>query len=89
LIFGIGIAPSSGGSEPIMSISPRTYRRAQLWGVRASDPAKFVTIYRETVGIDEDEPLPTGVSYAEMVNAILNREEIEHLSARVMQAISE
>ncbi len=70
-----------------MAIPRRTYRRAQLWGVRASDPAKLVSLYRYAVGLDVLDQLPAGVTFTEMVDTILDRDEISRLASKVMQAV--
>jgi hypothetical protein len=66
----------------------RNYRSAQLWGVRASDPDSVVSIYRDAAGLDEDEQLPPGVNYRRMIETILDRDKIDQLSAKVIQAVA-
>ena len=53
----------------------RIYRRAQLWGVRASDPDFLRELYRQFA--PDDACFRPNASYGEMVDAILNRQEIE------------
>jgi hypothetical protein len=52
------------------------------------DPDKIVSIYRDAIGLDEAGELPSGVTCARMIEAILDREEIDQLSAKVIRGVA-
>jgi hypothetical protein len=49
-------------------------RRAELVALWQSAPAKVIGLYRMTVGLDVLEPLPPGITQAEIVETILKAE---------------
>ena len=65
-----------------MAVSRLTYMRTQLWDVRASDPLKLIALYRGMVGLSELDQLPASVTFAQMIEAILDRQETRHFSVR-------
>ena len=52
----------------------RENRTHELRQLRNSDPQRIIALYRAATGNDELEQLPTGVSFASMIDAIVERE---------------
>jgi hypothetical protein len=54
--------------------SPIDERVAKLWKLRHSDPAAILQAYRRVVRLEPTDPLPTGVTFALMIDAIAGKE---------------
>src|SRR5205814_6481139 len=52
----------------------RDRRRGELHGLRDSDSARLIAMYREVAGLDDDRPLPLGTTFVSIVEAILDHE---------------
>jgi len=57
-----------------MDAAWRAKRKAELQDLRFSNPVALVVHYRDVAGIDDEDPLPAGASYASIIQAILDHE---------------
>ena len=64
-------AGRDNGSMP----STRELRQAELRALRQSDPIALLSIYQQIANLDQLAQRPGGVSFKEMIAAILDREE--------------
>jgi hypothetical protein len=53
----------------------RELRQAELRALRQSDPVALLSIYLQSANLDQLAQRPGGVSFKEMIAAILDREE--------------
>jgi hypothetical protein len=67
-----------------MSDSWRERRRAELAAPRSLELLRLVLLYREARGLDLYEQLPAGLSFSEMIDAI-----VEHESEQLQRAAAE
>ena len=64
-------------------------KRIQLRQLWHSDPAAFVARYREAVGGDDlDRPPHSDASLAQMIQAIIAREDVDLSTTGIMRAIA-
>ena len=52
----------------------REYRLSELVGLKATDPAKLISMYRSVARLTIDGQLPHDVSFMRMIEAIINDE---------------
>jgi hypothetical protein len=57
-----------------MSSVTREQRRAQLRELRRSDPARLIALYRQASSLDDLTSLPPGVTFASMIETVINYE---------------
>jgi hypothetical protein len=50
---------------------------AKLWELRHSDPAAVLHAYRRVVNLNLTDPLPSGVTFVQMIEAIVNNAAAE------------
>jgi hypothetical protein len=55
-------------------VEARDRRRGELHGLRETDPAQLIAVYRRVAGLDEEQALPGGVTFVTIVEAILDHE---------------
>ena len=67
----------------------RKFKQVQLRQAWLRDPTVFVEKYRQAVGdVDLDQPPHSEASIAQMIETILDREDADHSTARMMRAIA-
>ena len=49
-------------------------RRGELHNLRDTDPSRLISMYRRVAALDDDRPLPLGVTFVGIVEAILANE---------------
>jgi len=59
----------------------RDRRRGELHGLRESDSARLIEMYRQVARLDDDRPLPLGTTFVSIVEAILDHENTQHAFA--------
>ena len=57
-----------------MSSVTRELRRAQLRELRQTDPARLIALYRRANSLDDLTSLPPGVTFASMIEAVIDYE---------------
>jgi len=57
-----------------MTSSWREHRRAELTAARSLELLRLVLLYREASGMDLYEQLPTGLSFSDMIDTIVDHE---------------
>jgi len=57
-----------------MTPEQRAARVAELWEQRHCDPTALIIAYRRVAGRTLTQPLPTGVTFATMIRAIVDTE---------------
>jgi hypothetical protein len=55
-------------------VDARDRRRGKLHGLRDTDPAVLIDMYRRIAQLKEDVPLPAGVNFVGIVEVILDHE---------------
>jgi hypothetical protein len=55
-------------------LDARDRRRGELHGLRDTDPAQLITAYRQVTVLDDDQPLPGGITFVTIVETILDHE---------------
>jgi len=55
-------------------VDARDRRRGKLHGLRDTDPAQLIAMYRRIAKVDDDLPLPAGVNFVSIVEMILDHE---------------
>ena len=55
-------------------VETRDRRRGKLHQLRDTEPAHLIAMYRKIAALDEEMPLPAGVNFVSIVEAILDHE---------------
>jgi hypothetical protein len=55
-------------------VDARNRRRGELHGLRDTDPSLLISMYRRAAALNDDRPLPSGVTFVGIVEAILDEE---------------
>jgi len=63
-----------------MDLEWRTQRREELAGMRIAAPGTLISLYRHAHGLDELTPLPDGMTFEVLIEAVLDREGIARVS---------
>ena len=62
-------------------------RRVRLLGTFRRNPQLIIGQYRAVAGLDSDEPLPHGLTVADMIESILGNEDLDPSSSGVLRVI--
>ena len=54
-----------------MKMTPLEADRARMWELRRTDPAKLIAAYQGIANLRLDQALPPGVTFASIIDAIL------------------
>jgi len=57
-----------------MTDEQRAARVAELWEIRHRDPIALLLAYRRVAGLNSTESLPPGVTFATIIQAIVDKE---------------
>jgi len=71
----IGKVAGLSSGETLMTASWRERRRAELAELWNADPSKIIGLYQRTTAHDVLESLPPGITLAEVLDAIVEREQ--------------